>query len=79
MELLDRTDTHTTCAYKGVASYFSARVGDTVLPDLAWTYEETLPEADPVAGKLCFWAEQTDLVLDGEPVPRPVTPWSRSR
>jgi len=25
---------------------------------------------------VCFYAERTDLVVDGLPVPRPWTPWS---
>ena len=30
-----------------------------------------------VRDHVCFWAERTDLVVDGEPIERPVTPWSR--
>ncbi|HEY7880625.1 MAG TPA: DUF427 domain-containing protein, partial [Streptosporangiaceae bacterium] len=32
------SDTHTYCAYKGRASYWSASVGGRLVPDLAWTY-----------------------------------------
>ena len=78
MDLLERSDRHTVCAYKGQASYWSARVGDRHLPDLAWTYEEPLHDALPVRGLIAFFTERTgvDLVLDGVEVPRPVTPWS---
>ena len=74
--VLSPSSTRTLCAYKGEASYWSARVGDREVPDLAWSYEEPLTEAAPVAGGVCFWNEHTDLTIDGEPVPRPVTPWS---
>jgi hypothetical protein len=44
--------------------------------DIAWRYRKPLHDALRVKGHLCFWSERTDLLLDGEPVPRPVTPWS---
>lgn len=75
-DLLTPTATRTECAYKGVAAYWSAQIGDRVEPDLAWGYEEPLTEAVPVGGRLCFWNERTDLTVDGEPVARPRTPWS---
>ena len=76
MELLEPTDSHTLCAYKGRASYWSARVGDTLLPDIAWSYEDPLHDAAPVRGLLAFFQERLDLTVDGELQPRPRTPWS---
>jgi uncharacterized protein (DUF427 family) len=36
---LVRTDTVTECPYKGTTSdYWAVKIGDTVLPDLAWAY-----------------------------------------
>lgn len=75
-DLLVRSATRTRCAYKGVATYWSAQLADRVVPDLAWSYEEPLAEAVPAGGRVCFWNERTDLTIDGEPVPRPRTPWS---
>lgn len=76
MDLLEPTDTHTQCAYKGRASYWSARIGDAVLPDIAWSYPDPLHDATPVRGLISFFTERLDLVVDGEPQPRPRTPWS---
>lgn len=76
MDLLEPTDTHSLCAYKGRASYWSARVGGTVLTDIAWSYPEPLHDAAPVQGLVAFFTERLDLVVDGEPQPRPRTPWS---
>ena len=76
MDLFDRTDSHTVCAYKGEASYWSARVGDTVLRDIAWSYEEPRHDAAPVAGLISFYTEKLDLTVDGELQRRPRTPWS---
>jgi uncharacterized protein (DUF427 family) len=76
MDLLVPTATHTVCAYKGQASYWSAHVGDALLPDIAWSYPEPLQDATPVGGLIAFLTERLDLTMDGEPQPRPVTPWS---
>lgn len=72
MDLLTPSDTRTTCAYKGHAAYWS--VGGH--RDLAWTYDEPLSDARDVAGHIAFFNERVDVILDGERLPRPVTPWS---
>jgi uncharacterized protein (DUF427 family) len=66
----------TTCAYKGHASYFSPVVGEREVPDLAWTYEHPLREASEVTGLIAFFNERIDVVVDGELLERPITPWS---
>lgn len=76
MDLLTPTDTSSTCAYKGVASYWSASVGGETLTDIAWCYEEPLIDAAPVRGQLAFFDERVDVTLDGAPLARPLTPWS---
>jgi uncharacterized protein (DUF427 family) len=76
MELLEPSESHTVCAYKGRASYWSARVGDATLPDIAWSYEEPLHDAAPVRGLIAFYTERLDLTIDGEAQARPHTPWS---
>ena len=75
MDLLTPSESHTVCAYKGQASYWS--YGDVA--DIVWTYDDPRHEAAPVRGLLSFYAEHTDYVIDGERIPRPVTEWSRSR
>jgi uncharacterized protein (DUF427 family) len=69
------SDLHTECAYKGVASYFSARVGDDVLENIAWTYPDPRHDAGPVRDLVCFFNEAVDLDIDGERQERPETPW----
>jgi uncharacterized protein (DUF427 family) len=76
VELLP-SQTSTRCAYKGQAKYFSVRVGDRVIPDLAWSYENPLLDATQVEGLVCFFTERADLVLDGQRQQRPWTPWSQ--
>lgn len=70
------SQTRTTCAYKGYASYWSPVVGGREVVDLAWSYAEPLREASEVAGRVAFFDERVDVVLDGVRRERPVTPWS---
>jgi uncharacterized protein (DUF427 family) len=68
---------HTTCAYKGVASYKSVELPDgTVLEDLVWYYPEPLNDAAPVRDLLAFLDEKVDVVVDGTHRGRPHTEWS---
>jgi uncharacterized protein (DUF427 family) len=73
---LIRTETLTSCPYKGKTSgYWSIRIGDTVHPDLAWAYDYDFPTRQllPIAGMIAFYNEKVDIVLDGQPLERPVT------
>jgi uncharacterized protein (DUF427 family) len=64
------------CPYKGVAEWFSVRVGDGVVENLVWSCPTPIPENPRIAGLVCFSNEKVDLVVDGERQERPVTPWS---
>ena len=68
--------TSSVCPYKGVAGWWSARVGDRLVEDVAWSYATPVPENPRIAGLVCFRNERVDLTVDGEPQQRPVTPWS---
>jgi uncharacterized protein (DUF427 family) len=76
MELLEPTDSSTSCPYKGNAVYWSARVGDDVLKDIVWSYPFPIPESAKIQDLLCFYNEKVDIYVDGELQERPVTPWS---
>ena len=75
-DLLQASDTVSVCPYKGQARYWSLRVGHTAVPDVAWSYPNPIPENPKIRDLLCFFNERVDLVIDGEPVERPVSPWS---
>jgi uncharacterized protein (DUF427 family) len=71
---LEHTDTVTYCPYKGTTSdYWSARVGDRVHPDIAWSYAYPNVAVAPIAGLVAFYDEKVDTFLDGVPVTRPRT------
>lgn len=46
--------TTTWCPYKGTASYWSAVVGGTTVADVAWSYDDPLPESLPLRSLLGF-------------------------
>ncbi|HEU4913024.1 MAG TPA: DUF427 domain-containing protein [Actinomycetes bacterium] len=77
-ELLEASDLITRCPYKGTARYWSVRVGDTLEPDLVWSYPDPVPEIPKIKDLVCFFNERVDLVVDGVPQERPASPWSRS-
>ena len=47
--------THTTCPWKGVASYYDVEVDGAVNKDAAWYYPETKDAAQHVKGYIAFW------------------------
>ena len=54
-DLLEPTDHHTRCPWKGEASYWSVRVGDRVAENAVWGYPEPLDEAPPLEGHFAFY------------------------
>jgi uncharacterized protein (DUF427 family) len=76
MDLLLPSATHTSCPYKGVASYFSVQVGDKRYDDIVWTYPSPIAEIPKIEQLLCFFNEKVDIVVDGVRQSRPVSPWS---
>jgi uncharacterized protein (DUF427 family) len=46
---------HTTCPWKGEASYYDVVVGGEVNRDAAWYYPEPKEAANHVRGRVAFW------------------------
>ena len=61
MELLERSDSVTTCPDKGEASYFGFISPDVTLADMAWSYETPKEGADRIAGHIAFDAERVTV------------------
>jgi uncharacterized protein (DUF427 family) len=71
------TETVTSCPYKGqTTDYWSVVVGESVYPDLAWSYNFPTRELSPIAGLVAFYNEQVDVFLDDVEQPRPKTHFS---
>jgi uncharacterized protein (DUF427 family) len=74
---LEHTGTSTYCPYKGTTSdYWSARIGDTLHADIAWSYAYPAPEVIQIAALVAFYDEKVDTFLDGVLVSRPRTKFS---
>ena len=54
-EFLLPSDTHTTCGWKGIASYYDVAADDKVNKDAAWYYPAPKPAAQNIAGYVAFW------------------------
>jgi uncharacterized protein (DUF427 family) len=54
-EYFSPSDTHTTCHWKGIASYCNLRVGDRSNADAAWYYPEPKEAAKGIKDYVAFW------------------------
>ena len=64
-DLLRPTERHTTCPYKGQASYWSLTAGGVVHDNVVWSYETPIPEAQAITGLMCFYNDRVDLRVEG--------------
>lgn len=49
------SESHTTCAWKGVASYYDVVVEDQVNKDAAWYYPTPSAAATRIKDRVAFW------------------------
>jgi uncharacterized protein (DUF427 family) len=54
-EFLTESNTHTTCPWKGVASYYNVVVNGNKAEDTAWYYPNPKPLAEGIKGYIAFW------------------------
>lgn len=54
-EYFQESDTHTTCPWKGVASYYTITVNGQINKDAAWYYPSTKERAKNIEGYIAFW------------------------
>ncbi len=54
-EYFQPSATHTTCSWKGLASYYTVAVDGQVNPDAAWYYPEPKEAAANIKGYVAFW------------------------
>jgi uncharacterized protein (DUF427 family) len=64
---LTRSQLHTYCPYKGTATYWNAVVNGVVLSDVAWSYEDALPESAPLQHLVSFDDQRVRVVHDLPP------------
>jgi uncharacterized protein (DUF427 family) len=54
-EYFRSSDKHTTCPWKGLASYYHVRVGEQINEDAAWYYPEPKEAAKSITNYVAFW------------------------
>ena len=54
-EYFQPSDTHTTCPWKGLASYYDVVVDGKVNRDAAWYYPDPKPAAKQINDRVAFW------------------------
>ena len=59
--LLTKSSLTTFCPFKGEASYWSVKVGDQVLEDSIWGYEEPFDEVSGLKGYVAFYLDRFEV------------------
>ena len=54
-EFFRKSNTKTTCGWKGVANYFSITVNDNINIDCAWYYPEPRKASENIKNHVAFW------------------------
>lgn len=54
-EFVRHSNTHTTCPWKGEASYYDIVVDEAVNHDAAWYYPKPKQAAEQIKGHVAFW------------------------
>ena len=54
-EFFQESNTHTTCPWKGEASYYDVVVAGAINKDAAWYYPEPKASAAEIRGYVAFW------------------------
>jgi uncharacterized protein (DUF427 family) len=78
-ELLEPSPTTTRCPHKGEATYRSLRVGDRLVEDAVWAYEQPLDAAPFLAGHAALYWNRLDewFVEDAQVFGHPRDPYHR--
>ena len=66
MDLLVATSFHTTCPFKGEASYWSADLGGTRHDGIVWAYDTPIAAAEAIAGHLSFYPDRTEISVTSD-------------
>ena len=74
--VLRKSDTSTTCPYKGDAEWYHVELNGDKHQDLAWYYRIPTHESLGIAGLVSFFNEKVQIILDGKVLEQPQTWWS---
>ena len=61
MGFMAKTELHTTCPFKGEASYYTLTIEGDVLQDVAWSYETPYPHMQGIEGLIAFYPNKVEV------------------
>lgn len=61
--LVQRSDTHTYCPFKGHASHYDVVTDDGTIADAIWTYERPYDALDAIAGRVAFYPSKVEITV----------------
>ena len=78
-DLLEPTSKATNCPWKGDASYWTIRVGEQTRRNAVWGYQDPLPEAAAIKGRVAFYWNKVDAWFeeDDQVFAHPRSPYHR--
>ena len=59
-DVLERSETRTTCPYKGEAHYYTLKTLTADGPDQVWYYPDPCPLVEPIRDYLAFWGDRIE-------------------
>jgi len=68
---LTETARNSVCEWKGLASYYSLRVGDRTLENVGWTYHDPKPGYEAIRDHVAFYCAPMDACYVGNEKARP--------
>lgn len=64
MGFFARTPHRTHCPYKGDASYHTLHAGGRMAENAVWSYEDPFPAMAAITGRLAFYPDRVDIVVE---------------
>ncbi len=68
MEFVKSTAKSSFCEWKGMATYWTVRIGNQAQENAAWSYESPNPAFTPIKGHLSFYPSRFECYVDDERV-----------
>ena len=65
-DVLEPTELHTRCPYKGEASYWTVRIGGRLAENAMWGYLDPLPDREDIRGYRAFYWKRVDAWYEDE-------------
>lgn len=73
---IEATEHSTFCPFKGHASYWTATIGDQVLANSLWAYQDPYVECEPLKDHVGFYMDRFVLEVNGERQNDPGPGWT---